>query len=173
MNITFETTYDQKALCAMARALRKTIRKKHSRRSHAIGWSIVVLGLLLSFVAGESGFVVTGKTVLTWFVVVAVAVTLIWEDRINGYFAGKRALPGMTVTTTTFDEEGYTSVNGAGETRWKYENLQRVAESTEYFVFVLNANHGQAYQKKSMAGGTAEEFRAFLEEKLGKPVEQI
>ena len=173
MNITFETTYDQKTLCAMARALRKTVRKKHSRRSHIIGWCIVVLGLLLSFLPGEDGFAVTGKSVLTWIVVAVIIVTLIWEDRINGYFAGKRALPGMKVTTAAFDEEGYTTVNAAGETRWKYENIQTVAESAEYFVFVLNANHGQAYQKQCMIGGTVEGFRTFLEEKLGKPVEQI
>ena len=173
MNIAFETTYDQKTLCAMARALRKTVRKKHSRRSHIIGWCIVLLGLLLSVLPGENGFDVTGKALLTWLVAAVVAVTLIWEDRINGYFAGKRALPGMKVTVTTFDEDGYTSVNEAGETRWKYENIQTVAETGEYFVFILNANHGQAYQKESMTGGTAEEFRAFLAEKLGKPVEQI
>lgn len=173
MNITFETTYDQKTLCTMARALRKTVRKKHSRRSHIIGWCIVVLGLLLSLLPGEDGFAVTGKTLLTWLVAAVVAVTLIWEDRINGYFADKRALPGMKVTAAAFDEEGYTTVNEAGETRWKYENIQTVAETAEYFVFILNVNHGQAYRKQSIAGGTAEEFRAFLAEKLGKPVEQI
>lgn len=34
---TFETTYNQKAMTTMARALRKTVRKKHSRRSHIFG----------------------------------------------------------------------------------------------------------------------------------------
>ena len=173
MNITFQTVYDQKALRTMARALRKTLRKKHSRRSHVAGWAIAALGLLLSFASGEDGFAVTGKTVLTWLVVAVVIVTLIWEDHINGYFAGKRALPGTKHTMAVFDEEGYTSTNAAGETRWKYENIQTVAETAEYFVFVLNVNHGQAYSKQNMTGGTAEEFRAFLEGKLGKPVEQI
>ena len=32
-NFTFETAYNQKAMTTMARALRKTVRKKHSRRS--------------------------------------------------------------------------------------------------------------------------------------------
>ena len=63
MNITFQTVYDQKALQTMARALRKTVRKKHSRRSHIVGWIVALLGLLLSFVPGEDGFAVTGKTV--------------------------------------------------------------------------------------------------------------
>ena len=173
MNVTFQTVYDQKALRTMARALRKTVRKKHSRRSHVFGWIVAALGLLLSFLSGEDGFTVTGKTVLTWLVVAVIVVTLIWEDHLNGYFAGKRALPGTKHTTATFDEEGYTSFNTAGETRWKYENIQRVAETKEYFVFVLNVDHAQVYQKENMSGGTAEEFRSFLEEKLGKSVEQV
>ena len=49
MEFVFETSYDQKGLTAMARGLRKTLRKKKSRRSHVFGWAVVVLGLLLSF----------------------------------------------------------------------------------------------------------------------------
>ena len=144
MNITFQTVYDRKALQTMARALRKTVRKKHSCRSHVFGWLVAVI-----------------------------VAALIWEDRLNGYFAGKRALPGTKHTTSTFDEEGYTSTNAAGETRWNYANVYTVAETRDYFVFVLNANHAQVYQKENMTGGTAEEFRAFMEEKLGRPVEQV
>lgn len=173
MNITFQTVYDRKALQTMARALRKTVRKKHSRRSHVFGWLVAILGLVLSVLPGEDGFVVTGKTILTWLIVAVIVAALIWEDRLNGYFAGKRALPGTKHTTSTFDEEGYTSTNAAGETRWNYANVYTVAETRDYFVFVLNANHAQVYQKENMTGGTADEFRAFMEEKLGKPVKRI
>lgn len=39
MEFTFDTVYDQRAVTAMAHGLRKTIRKKHSRRSHIFaGW---------------------------------------------------------------------------------------------------------------------------------------
>ena len=47
MEFQFETRYDQKGLNALARALRKTIRKKRSRRSHIFGWCIVALDVLL------------------------------------------------------------------------------------------------------------------------------
>ena len=48
MEFSFETVYDQKAVTAMAHGLRKTIRKKHSRRSHVFGWFVVALTLLLT-----------------------------------------------------------------------------------------------------------------------------
>jgi len=41
MEFKFETAYDQKALSAMARGLRKTVRLKKSRRSHIIGWVVM------------------------------------------------------------------------------------------------------------------------------------
>jgi len=173
MEFVFESVYDQQAVAAMARALRKTVRKKHSRRSHIIGWIVVAAALALSFTTGEDGFAVTGKTVLTWLVVLLMVVTLLFEDAINGYFARKRALPGTEHTTTTFDAEGYSSTNTAGDTRWSYENVQMFAEDVNYFVFVLNVNHAQVYDKRRMSGGTEAEFRAFLQEVAGKTVEKI
>ena len=47
MQFTFETQYNAKTMASMARALRKTIRKKRSSRSHLFGWIVFVLGLIL------------------------------------------------------------------------------------------------------------------------------
>ena len=69
MEFTLNSVYDQTAVTAMARALRKTVRKKHSRRSHVFGWIVVAFSLLLLL---SEGFAVdfcrfietaTGKTV--------------------------------------------------------------------------------------------------------------
>ena len=48
MPYTFETNYDFKALTAMARALRKTVRRKTSRRVRVLGGIAVAVGLLLA-----------------------------------------------------------------------------------------------------------------------------
>ncbi len=91
-NFTFETTYNQKAMTTMARALRKTVRKKHSRRSHVFGWIITVFAVLLIFPIGERNFILDFRTVLTLIAVLVIVVTLLFEDRINGYIAKKRML---------------------------------------------------------------------------------
>lgn len=44
MEFTCHTTYDQTALTAMARAVRKTVRAERSRIARYYGW--IVLGLL-------------------------------------------------------------------------------------------------------------------------------
>ena len=61
MQFVVVTVYDQKAVSAMAKALRKTLREKQSRRSHVLGWLIVVLSVLV-LAAGTVLFVKYGKS---------------------------------------------------------------------------------------------------------------
>ena len=173
MEFVFETCYDQKGMTAMARGLRKTLRKKKSRRSHVFGWIVVVLALLLSFNGGDAGFVITFRTVLTWLVVAVMVAALLFEDQMNGFFAGRRILAGSEKVVTTFREEGYRTESAAGCTDWTYGTVQAVAETGNYFVFMLSKNHAQIYDKTRLTGGTEEEFRAFMERQTGKPVQTV
>ena len=169
-NFTFETTYNQKAMTTMARALRKTVRKKHSRRSHIFGWIITVLALLLILPIGERTFTLDFRTVLTLIAILVIVVALLFEDQINGYIARKRMLPGTAFALCTFGEDGYVSETKAGKTEWKYENIETIAETNDYFVFLFGKNHAQVYGKSSLQGGSIEEFRTFLVKKTEKEI---
>lgn len=172
MQFTFETTYDQKALTAMAKCIRKTARRKRSKRSHIFGWLVVALALLLSWPLGENGFTVDLRKVVTWLVMAIMVAALLFEDRINGYFAGKRMLKGTEKATSVFDTEAETFVSetAVGRSEFSYDNIRQVAETEAYFVFVFSASHAQIYDKRSLSGGTAEAFRQFITEKTGQPV---
>ena len=165
MEFTFETTYDRKATTAMAKGLRKTVRKKHSRRSHFFGWIVIILGLLLSW-PSDAG--IEKKNVVTWIVIAILLLVTVFEDQLNGWLARKRMLPGSAHAKATFTEEGYRSETGAGNTNWNYETISALAETNDYFIFLFGQNHAQVYDKRTMTGGTPEEFRAFLQEKTGK-----
>lgn len=173
MEFTFETTYTQKTMTILAKALRKTIRKKRSKRSHIFGWIVIVLALLLSLIPGENGFEITFKTIITWLATLLILIVTIWEDALNGYIARKRMLPGMEKTTTVFNKEGYYSTSEFGKSEWKYEKIHRIAELKGYFVFIFNMSHAQAYSKRHMSGGSVDEFRRFIEEMTGKTVEKV
>ena len=51
--------------------------------------------------------------------------------------------------------------------------ITQLAETPDYFVFVFDQSHGQAYDKRTLIGGTADEFRSFIESKTGKSVQQV
>ena len=169
MEFVFETDYDRKAMTAMAKGLRKTVRKKHSRRSHIFGWIVIALGLLLSWPSEE----VKASDVVTWITIAVMLGALLFEDRLNGYFARKKMLPGTSHAKAIFTEDGYRSETQMGNTEWKYENITAMAETKDYFVFLFSKNHAQVYDKRTLTGGTADEFRAFMQEKTGKAIEIV
>lgn len=175
MQFTFETTYDQKALTAMAKCIRKTARKAKSKRSHIVGWVVVALAALLSWPFGEQGFTVDFRKVITWLVMAVMVAALLFEDQINGYFAKKRMLKGTEKAASAFDTESETFVSetAVGRSEFSYANIWQVAETEHYFVFVFSANHAQIYDKGSLTGGTAAEFRQFISEKTGRPVAAV
>lgn len=173
MQFTFDTMYDKNALTTMARALRKTVRKKHSIRSRILGCLIAALGIALPLIP-RGGEVVFGvRTVISWAMVAVIIVTLLKEDSINGYFASGRMLPGTDRAIVVFNEDCYISETDVGKTEWNYDKIHTVAETERYFVLIFNDTHAQAYDKRSLEGGTLRNFREFISEKTGKSIEQI
>ena len=99
MEFSFDTIYDQKALTAMARGLRKTVRKKHSRRSHIGGWIVILFILLLTIPLDEELVIVEGRTIITWGAGLAILVALLFEDKLNAWLARRRMMPGTDRAT--------------------------------------------------------------------------
>lgn len=172
MEFIFETTYNKEALTVMAKALRKTVRKKKSRRSHIFGWIVAALGAFLA-IESHSDISIGLKNFITWFVVAILIFVLLLEDHINGHFAQKRMLPGTEKAAAVFTEAGYITTTEAGKTEWSYERIGWLAETDDYFVFVFNVSHAQIYDKRNLTGGTADEFRSFIESVTGKTAQRI
>ena len=173
MEFRFETKYDQKGLTALARALRRTIRKKRSRRSHIFGWCIVALVILLTAAQGMLDEPWKFRDTLTLGVGVILIVILLTEDQVNAFFAKKNMLPGTSVAKSVFSEESYTSVTDTAVSEFHYGAVEQVCETEDYFVLLFSQQHGQIYDKATLSGGTAGDFRAFITEKTGKPVVSI
>ena len=173
MEFKFETAYNQDALTTTAKALRKTIRKKRSRRSHIFGTIVIALALFLTLSFGNEVYVITAKKVLTWLVAAIILLTLIFEDRLNGAIAKKRMLPGLEKAIVTFKEDSYHSVTEIGSSEFKYDNILMLVETTDYFVFIFSQSHAQIYCKSSLTGGTMEEFRTFIQKATNQTIQNI
>ena len=174
MEFTVQTSYDQQTATAMARALRKTLRKKRSRRAHILGMVLVILSLLLAFMDNQ-GFGPPDST--RQWLNIGVAILLLGvmagEDRLNGYFVRKRMLPGTQEVTAQFGPEQFVSNTQVGSSAFFYDRVIALADTGRYIVFMFSQNHAQAYDKKGITGGTPEEFAAFVEEATGKKIVKI
>lgn len=170
MKFTIETQYNAKTMALMAKALRKTVRKKHSRRSRLFGWLVLLLALLLLL---SEGFAFDFRTIGTSAAALAILSVLLFEDRINGYVAEKRLLPGTEKAVTVFSENGFISTTDAGKSEWNYDKIMIIAETAGFFVFIFGANHAQLYDKQNLQGGTVDDFRHFIEAAAGKQIELV
>ncbi len=175
MNISFETEYNQKSMTVMAKALRKTVRRKRSRRSHIFGWIVVVLGLLLSCWSGDNGFSIKleMRTIITLITISILVIVLLWEDAINGYFARRRLLPGTEKAKAVFRENEFVSSTDIGTSIFHYNKIEVIAENADYFIFIYNISHAQVYDKKKICGGALQEFREFIEQATGKYIVKV
>ena len=172
MEFAFETVYNQKALTAMAKAVRKTTRAKRSKRSHIIGAVVIVLGIWL-IVGDILNFSFDFKTFVTLLAVLALLVVLPFEDSLNAFIAGKRMIKGSEKANIVFKDENFVSSTDVGTTEFPYSIIQAVADTGDYIIFVLNQNHAQAYDVSSLVNGTKEQFLNFIEQKTGKKVQKI
>lgn len=173
MEFKCETVYNAKAMAVMAKAMRKTVRRKHSRRSHVFGWIVLALGLLLSIVNFLDGDPIGFSAVITWAAMAVILGALLFEDRINGWVAWKRLLPGTERAAAIFRPDDFDTETDVGKSRWKYDKIQLVAETDGYFVFIFSPSHAQIYDKAHLSGGTPDEFREFIEKVTGTPVQYV
>ena len=173
MGIQFETDYNMETLTAMAKSLRKTVRRKRSRRVHIFAAVVLVLGILTILATVAGGEPLGASGVVTLLAMLVLILTTLFEDRLNARFAKKRLLPGTEHAVATFEEDGYISATSAMESRFSYAQIVAVAETERYFVFALSSHHTQAYDKLHIRGGSIEDFRAFIAEKTGKFIEEI
>lgn len=173
MTFTFHTVYDLKALTALSKALRKTLRKKRNLFIRIFGWFCIGLVLLTLIPLDGQKLEINVSTVICWIAALLILLDIFFDDQINGYIAKKTAVSGIKEASTAFHEDGYTSSVTVGTTEWKYESILCIAETKDYFIFMLDKRHGQIYDKSSLSGGTVEEFRQFLTEKTGKPIQAI
>lgn len=170
MRFVIQTTYDQKGMTAMARTLRKSLRRKKSTRTHIFGGVFFAVVLLLLI---AEGWPFSARGWMTAVIALAVLVVLLWQDQLNGWLAGRKTLPGMELVEAVFTEDEYVNRAATVETHWHHEQIKAAFETKDYFVFFLSDRHGQIYDKHGFLEGTPEDFRTFISEQTGKPVEYI
>ena len=162
---SFETDYDMETFISMARALRMTVRIKHSKRSHILGLGVAFLGV--------ASIILWGPELLIIAAIAVIILALIFEDKLNAWFAMKRMLSGMEKARSDFYEDRYVSATEIGTTEWHYDKIKAIAEDQDYFIFIFSESHTQAYDKRKMSRGTGVDFRTFLVQKTGLNVQRI
>ena len=163
--MTFEIHSDitNRSMTIAARAMHRVLRRKRSIVWTIFGWSVFVFNALLLIPFDGEPFVLDVRTVTV----------LLFQDRFNGMIARKNTLAGTKEYHVAFGEDSYTVVTAVTTSTFHYELIDALAESQDYIILLMKKRYAQPLDKRTLTGGTVEEFKRFLEEKTGKTFRRV
>lgn len=169
--IVIQTTVDRRAMTALAKMTRKTVRRGRNGPVRLMAWFVVILEAYLAAIyirAGLEGWLIN---LLLGGIMLA---CILGEDRVNGAIGLRRTPPEELEVNTAFQDDNYYICRSQGGERWwLYSQIQVVAESKDYFALLLDRKHGQVYDKKGFSWGTPDEFRELIRKKTGLKIQVI
>ena len=173
--MTFEIHSDitNRSMTIASRAMRKVLRRKRSILWAIFGWSVFFINALLLIPLDGEPFALDVRTVTSLLVEVMLLSVLLFQDRFNGMIACKNTLAGTKDYHIAFGEESYTVVTEVITSTFRYEMIDAMAESQDYMILLMKKRFAQPLDKRTLAGGTVEEFKRFLEEKTGKTFRRV
>ena len=169
MEFTCRTAYDQKALTAASRALRKTIRTQHSFAVRHRTWSVIALAAISFWLSWGTAW----QMVLSCVVIFGLLIVNWKGDAIDAYFAKRWGYPDTDSADAAFYTDHFQVDAAAAESKWQYDRILALAETGKYLVLVMGRNHALAMEKTALEGGSLPEFRRFLEERSGQSIQNI
>ena len=173
--MTFEIRSDitNRSMAIASRAMRRVLRRKRSIIWAIFGWSVFFINALLLIPFDGESFALDASTMISLLVEVMLLSVLLFQDRFNGMIACKNTLAGTKDYHIAFGEESYTVVTAATTSTFRYELIDALAESQDYIILLMKKRYVQPLDKRTLTGGTVEEFKRFLEEKTGKTFRRV
>lgn len=169
MEFICRTAYDQKALTAASRALRKTIRTQHSFTARHRTWCVIALAAVSLWLSWGTAW----QMALSCVVIFGLLIVNWKGDAIDAYFAKRWGYPHTESADAAFYTGHFRVDAAAAASTWQYNNILALAESGKYLVLVMGKNHALAMEKATLEGGSLPEFFRFLEEKSGQKIQNI
>ena len=173
--MTFEihSNITNRSMTVAARAMRRVLRRKRSILWAIFGWSVFLFNALLLIPFDGEPFSLDVRTLTSMLVEVMLLSVLLFQDRFNGMIACKNTLAGTKDYHIAFGEESYTVVTEVTTSTFRYELIDAMAESQDYIIFLMKKRYAQPLDKRTLTGGTVEEFKRFLEKKTGKDFRHV
>ena len=173
--MTFEIRSDitNRSMAIASRAMRRVLRRKRSIIWAIFGWSVFFINALLLIPFDGESFTLDASTMISLLVEVMLLSVLLFQDRFNGMIACKNTLAGTKDYHIAFGEESYTVVTEVITSTFRYEMIDAMAESQDYIILLMKKRYAQPLDKRTLTGGTVEEFKRFLEEKTGKMFRRV
>ena len=169
MELTFDLNYDQKAMTAMAKAIRTGLQEEQDKKSKIIGWVFVGLTVFILLLSDRFGWMQIAASIL----ITGFAAYLIWQDHVNGYLALRKLPKKMRTGKWLFRDDGYFSDTEAGESDYSYNNIFLMVESQGYMMLVFHEGTAHVIDMSTIQGGTVQDFRKLLRRQTSLTIQEV
>lgn len=170
--LRIRTEYTFELLEELQRVVGEVFTGKKIRRRRALlmaaGLILAAAGLLLA-VRFEK--VVSAVILCLWGVILIGWSVLFFSVR--AWQAGKLMGKGAQVNDYTLEKTDILAFQGGRSARYPYTDCDRLLETERCLYVILKSGQGLMLDKEHVQDGTAEELRAWLEEKCGQPAAWI
>ena len=173
MEFQFDTIYGVKAVTVMSKSLRKTLRREKTIKSNILNILLAVLSAALPFLPPGREFVWDFISVTSFIFAFLLLSMVFFYDIINGVTAQYTVDERLKRNVTVFYDCWYTSTTEYETKQWMYGNHCITAEMGDYFVFIFDKYTAYVYDKRTLTGGTEEEFRKLIIEKTGREIVKL
>ena len=173
MTLEIHSNITNRSMTVAARAMRRVLRRKRSIMWAIFGWSVFLFNALLLIPFDGEPFALDARKLISLLAEVILLSVLLFQDRFNGMIACKNTLAGTKDYHIAFGEESYTVVTEVTTSTFRYELIDAMAESQDYIIFLMKKRYAQPLDKRTLTGGTVEEFKRFLEKKTGKDFRHV
>lgn len=164
------TDYDYERLLELKRVIGRALTRKRTARQRTAN---LLLGLFALVVAGA--LVVFEKH---WFFVLLLAGIALYFIAWSVFYyplsalTTLRALDAKTASCDFFLEKSYLLAATARDgVQYRYDTCLRLFETEGNLYFIMEDGQGLILDKTNLKGGTADQLRAWMEEKTGKKTE--
>ena len=161
------TDYDLENMEELQRVMGKTLTRKQSlrKRTTFLSWGAVCLAIGIYLAVQKN-------SVILALACCAVGCLLFGSGlffyQVTGWTAFRAMGGNLGGSDFTLDKNGILAVRQKAGTRFLYTDCAYLMETENNFYFVASDGQGLMIDKHHLRGGTADELRAWLEEKSGK-----
>lgn len=164
------TDYDYERLLELKRVIGKALTHGRTARRRvanaAVGlFTLVVAGVLIFF---------EKNLILVLILIAAALYFILWSVFYYQLSAltTLRAMDSKAASADFFLEKNYLlAANGRDGTQYRYDTCLRLLETEGNLYFIMEDGQGLILDKTNLKGGTADQLRAWMEEKTGKKAE--
>ena len=166
------TEYDFDRMMELQRVVAKVLSPKQTgaKRLSYFLWSMLGLGVGAYLIARGGNAYISSACILMGLILL---IRVYFFFHLMAWRATRMMKKADSVYEFQFESDHILAWQGQKSAKYPYEQCAKLLETGKSFYFLMENGQGLMMDKAGLKGGSVEELRRLLEQKTGKPAENV